>query len=102
MKFENHKYYNCEITLSDGSTYRVSANWIHNENLDQWQGWRCEAGVTRLYIDKDFNVHSAQCKNDQLGHVIDGFKLFDQPGVCRRQRCTGCTDDLILEKSKNE
>lgn len=101
MQFEDHQYYNCEITLDSGATHRISANWMHNNNLDNFQGWRCTAGQLRLSIDKDLNVWSGQCENDFLGHALTGFDVFDQPTVCRRSRCTGCTDDLLISKQAN-
>ena len=104
MKFENHLHYNCEIELDNGETYKVSANWLHNNNLDNWQGWECDAGYRRLDIDIDFNVHSALCYNEKLGNLFESWAVHDQPSICRRSRCTGCTDDLLIgkhEKSKD-
>lgn len=98
MQFENHPNYNCEIQTQSGQTYRVYANWIHNNQLDSWKGWNCQAGTTRLYIDKNLNVYSGECKNDHLGHGLDGFDLLDGT-VCKQDTCTGCTDDLIVRKS---
>jgi hypothetical protein len=98
LKFENHQYYNCEITLSTGEQYRVGANWIHNNQLDTWQGWSCNAGFQRLDIDKDFNVHSGQCQNDYLGNLKTGWDPLDRPTTCKQPRCTGCTDDLLITK----
>lgn len=99
MKFENHNNYNCEIETNLGRTYRVFANWLHNQQLDSWQGWQCEAGASRLHIDKNLEVWSGECKNDKLGHAIDGFELLDH-AVCKQLRCTGCTDDLAVTKRK--
>ena len=101
MKFEDHRYYNSEILLSNGDKYRVSANWLHNEKLDNWHGWNCAAGFTRLDIDKDFNVHSSQCKNDNLGNIFTEWQPFLQPSICKLNRCTGCTDDLLQYKKEN-
>ena len=42
--FEDHQYYNCKVMLDNGQEFRISANWMHNNNLDQWQGWACAAG----------------------------------------------------------
>jgi len=100
LKFENHQYYNCEITTNDNQTYKVNANWIHNQNLDNFQGWQCAAGQTRLNIDKDLNVWSGLCENQKLGHALDGFDVFDAPSICNKPRCTGCTDDLLTAKRK--
>lgn len=95
--FENHSNYNCQITLDNGDEYKVYANWIHNESLDFWQGWTCYAGSTRLSIDQDFNVWSGECRNDYLGSALHGFNLVDHT-VCKRNTCTGCTDDLLVKK----
>lgn len=97
--FENHKNYNCEITLDSGEQFKVYANWLHNNELDYWQGWNCQAGSRRLYIDKDLKVYSAVCQNDLLGSALDHFDLLDST-VCRQSRCNGCTDDLMLSKTQ--
>lgn len=104
MKFENHQYYNCEITLSTGEQYRVAANWMHNNHLDMWKGWSCDVGFRRFDIDKNFDVWSGQCRNDYLGNLKTEWAPLPGPTTCKRQRCTGCTDDLLIskhEKSKD-
>ena len=98
-KFENHENYNCQITLDNTEKFLISANWMHNEQLDNWKGWVCEAGATRLLIDKNFDVYSGECKNDYLGNALSEFQLLPST-TCLRDRCTGCTDDLIVAKHK--
>lgn len=100
MQFKNHEHYNCEIELDTGEKYRVAANWIHNSDLDHWQGWSCDAGYKRLSIDSDFNVHSAECHNQNLGNLFAGWSLNPTSQICQRNRCTGCTDDLLLAKHR--
>lgn len=97
MSFENHPNYNCEITTQSGKTYRMYANWLHNKNLDSWQGWHCDTGATRLCIDKNLQVWNGECAVLKLGDALDSFDLVDHT-VCTRARCTGCTDDLITRK----
>lgn len=99
-KFSNHKNYNCKVVTDQGNEYSVYANWIHNEKLDNFKDWNCNAGITRISIDKNLEVFSGECKNDYLGNAISGFDL-NQQTICKRERCTGCTDDLIVKKSKN-
>ena len=101
MKFENQKFYNCKVTTDSGE-YLVSANWLHNNNLDHWKGWSCDAGFKRLSIDEKFNVYSGECMNDYLGNLTESWECFNKPTVCQRDRCTGCTDDLLITKSKND
>lgn len=97
MKFSDHKYYNCRIYLDDQTEFLVEANWLHNNNLDHWQGWQCNAGTDRIYIDPLGDVYSAECKNDYLGHIDQDWDL-QQPTQCKQTTCTGCTDDLLVAK----
>jgi hypothetical protein len=99
-KFENHSNYNCEIVLDTDEKYLVYANWIHNNSLDHWQGWHCEAGHTRFYIDKNFDVWSGECQNDYLGNATAEWATKNN-SICKQATCTGCTDDLLTAKRKN-
>jgi len=97
-KLENHENYNCKVTTESGEEYLVYANWLHNNNLDNWKGWSCEAGATRISIDQKLNVYSGECKNDYLGSAIGEFTLLEHT-ICKQERCTGCTDDLMVAKN---
>lgn len=92
----NQENYNCRATTEDGSEYLLYANWLHNNGLDNWKGWECDAGTTRLLIDKELNVFSGECKNDYLG-TTDNFNLLNKT-ICKQETCTGCTDDLLVAK----
>ena len=74
--FENHPIYNCKITTDDGQEYLVYANWIHNEKLDNWQGWHCDAGHTRFYIDKNFDIKLLENLSNNL--LIYKFNIFSE------------------------
>jgi hypothetical protein len=99
-KFKNHPNYNCEITLDSGEQFKIYANWMHNEQQDNFQGWHCNAGLTRFYIDKNFNVWDGECKNTLLGNALGEWNT-NPDNICKRPTCTGCTDDLIVSKHKN-
>ena len=98
MTFQDHEFYNCNITLSTGEEFKVSANWIHNEILDFWENWQCDAGFNRIAIDTEDEVYSGVCSNDYLGNLKTGWNLLDSPTVCKHVRCNGCTDDLLAAK----
>ena len=98
---KDHDNYNCVVTTDTGIRRQVYANWIHNNQLDQWQGWRCDAGATRFYIDSNFDVWSGECKNDLLGNALTGWQTKNNT-VCHLETCTGCTDDLIVKKHQPE
>lgn len=95
-EFSDHENYNCRITLKSGDSYQINANWLRNEGLDRWRNWHCKAGVTRLLIADD-QVYSGECRNQHLG-TIDNWKLEETFTICNRESCTGCADDLMVEK----
>ena len=95
--WSNHPNYNCKIFLDDGKQYDVFANWLHNNHYDFWKGWHCEAGAKRLYIRDDLEVFGGLCLNDHLGSLEHDFDLLEI-ATCKRDRCTGCTDDLAVKK----
>lgn len=84
--------------MSNGEEYLLDGNWIHNNGLDNWQGWSCDAGQTRIVIDYDLTVYSGECENDKLGNLQSQWDILQTPTVCKRLTCTGCTDDLIVSK----
>ena len=101
LTYTNHPNYNCQIILDNGEAYNIYANWLHNQNLDKWQGWHCNAGVTRVYININGEVYDGECKNSRLGDLHTGWNLKDEDNsICHRTTCTGCTDDLIVTKEK--
>ena len=95
----NHENYNCRAITESGEEFLIYANWLHNNQLDSWRGWQCGAGATRLMIDKNFDIYSGECKNDYLGNALTDFQLLEHT-ICKQDRCTGCTDDLIVAKHK--
>lgn len=101
MTFKDHSNYNCTIELTSNETYNVAGNWLHNAELDNWLGWKCRAGSMRISIDED-KVYSGDCKNDYLGTLDTEWNLISEYTVCKRETCTGCTDDLIVEKWRND
>ena len=102
MQFEDHINYNCNIVTDAGTTANVYANWIHNNKLDCWSGWECDAGFNRIHIDEKLNVFGGECLNDAMGNINDGWDMLDAPTICKRDRCTGCTDDLIQFKKERK
>ena len=96
---QDHSNYNCVVTDQSGQQRRLYANWLHNNNMDHWQGWHCDAGHTRFYIDKNANIYSGECQHDLLGNLLQDWQPKTNT-VCQKLRCTGCTDDLLTKKYK--
>ena len=99
MKFENHHNHNCLIELDNGETYSVYAPWMHNQKIDNFKGWRCDAGVTRISIDQAGQVHCGECYDTDLGNLNTSWELLEESAaICKRDRCVGCPDDLMTKK----
>lgn len=92
--------YNAKVTFDDSTTALIYANRLHNEEVDNWHGWLCTAGVTSIYIYQD-DVYNGECCNDTLGKILDKtWQLIDNHTICQLERCTGCTTDLMQKKQK--
>lgn len=48
-------------------------------------------------IDGNLGVYSGECRHDYLGSALGDFNLVEET-ICRRDVCSGCTDDLMVEK----
>jgi hypothetical protein len=97
-KFYNHKNFNCKVTLDNKEEYNVYSSWLANEGLADFQGWKCNVGSERLFIDEKLEVYSGECKNDYLG-TVNTFELKEN-SICKVKLCK-CTDDLSVAKSKD-
>ena len=91
--------YNSKVTFDDGTTSLIYANRLHNEEVDYWQAWHCDAGVNYIYIYQN-EVYSGECVNDKLGVLDKDWELFDNYTICHLPRCSGCTTDLMQKKQK--
>lgn len=94
---KNDLNYNVKVVF-ENSEALVYATKLHNEKLDYWQGWECAAGVNGIYIYED-KVFGGECCNDQLG-TTDCWNLIENYTICKRERCSGCTTDLMQAKQR--
>jgi len=85
--------------LIDNNT-KIHANDIIKKNLNQFNGWKCAAGVESLMINWDGEVHRATCRvGGSLGNIYKGS--FAEPRewiICTRDFCT-CAADISLTKT---
>ena len=88
------KYYNCKITDDNGNEYYVFSNTLHNNNLHH-----CFVGVDTLLIDFDSKVYDGICQSNCLGDLnTETVILPSSPIICKMERCTSCTQDLMTKK----
>ena len=95
----NDPNYNSKITFDDDTTALIYASRLHNEQLDYWLGWQCDAGVNYIYIYNN-EVYGGECRNDRLGILDQDWELIDNYTICKLNRCIGCTTDLMQKKQK--
>lgn len=95
----NDRNYNSKVTFEDNTTALIYASRLHNENLNYWLGWHCDAGVNYIYI-YDNEVYSGECRNDKLGTLDQDWELIDNYTICKLDRCSGCTTNLLQKKQK--
>jgi hypothetical protein len=93
----NDNNYNIRVTFEDESELLIYANRLSNENLTNWKGWKCDAGVTGINIYKD-DIYNGECRNDYLGSFNSNWDLFEESTICKMEYCKGCTSDIIQHK----
>jgi MoaA/NifB/PqqE/SkfB family radical SAM enzyme len=86
------------IVVNDKKLYH--ANDVIKENLNQFKGWSCAAGIESLMINWDGEVHRATCRvGGSLGNVYtSSIKLPEEWVICTRKWCT-CAADIPLSKN---
>lgn len=79
----------------------MHANDVIKEKLNNFEGWKCNAGIESLMINWDGEVHRATCRvGGSLGNIYNGtFEHPTQAITCTRKWCT-CAADIPLTKVK--
>lgn len=93
----------CTVVLADGTEIDVESFEVWRNNLANFQGWTCSAGVDSIVVETDFQVWSGVCRNDNMGNLFDeNFSLLEKPTVCEKIQCTTCIADLINNKKMSK
>ena len=79
----------------------IHANDLIKTHRNQFEGWKCNAGLESLMINWDGDVHRATCRvGGSLGNIYQGdFEIPEQAIICTRKWCT-CAADIPLTKVK--
>ena len=87
-------------TLVD-KTELAHTNDIIKGHRNQFEGWKCRAGIESLMINWDGEVHRATCRvGGSLGNIYTGtFKQPTDEIDCTRKFCT-CAADVNITKWK--
>lgn len=83
----------------------ISTHWpeeLHGQNLNNWKGYWCSAGIRSLYIQHDGMVYRATCELEGVMGSIYNI-TFNSPKTwleCTRDVCA-CGSDMQTPKVKN-
>jgi MoaA/NifB/PqqE/SkfB family radical SAM enzyme len=79
----------------------IHANDVIKLHLNNFKGWKCNAGIESLMINWDGDVHRATCRvGGSIGNIYNStFKIPTDPIICTRNWCT-CAADIPLTKIK--
>ena len=79
--------------------HKLHANDIIKHKWNQFEGWKCNAGLESLMINWDGEVYRATCRvGDSLGNIYKGtFKQSQDAIICTRKWCT-CAADIPITK----
>jgi hypothetical protein len=89
-----------QIRLNDGikDYYLDQAERFNAFGFNKFQGWHCNAGYQSIVIREKEVRRAYSCKEQILGTLTDGFKLFDSPKLCVTQTCVSSADSKIPKR----
>ena len=69
-------------------------------NFNKFKGWECSSGYRSIIIrEPDGSIkRSYSCKDEPLGYIDKGFKLFDKPKICLTETCVSSADSKIPKR----
>ena len=105
--FKSNKFYRniMKDTVKPNAAYidgkKIDFHELKLFNREDFRGWTCKAGITRLYIKANGDIFRASCGNDpKIGNINFDTDVFDLvPTLCKTKVCP-CKDDLVIEKWK--
>lgn len=118
FKRPRHKYSNQDLTYyhdgtnipahmqvefrdSKGDLYFMDqAERFNAFNFNKFKGWECSSGYRGIIIrEPDGSIkRSYSCRDEPLGYIYSGFKLFDKPTKCITDSCVSSADSKIPKR----
>ncbi len=63
--------------------------------FNKFKNWTCNSGYQSVIIRSNEVKRSYSCRDQPLGTLTEGFKLFDSPRVCVTETCVSSADSKI-------
>lgn len=75
--------------------YIDQAERFNAYGFNKFKDWKCNAGYQGIVIRANEVKRSYSCKEQILGTLIDGFKIFDTPRICITDTCVSSADSKL-------
>jgi len=87
--------------IKDDNNYKVTpVHYFINDKTNNWNGWKCYAGVEQIVIDVNGYFWRGWCKEGgSLGHISTGIAENIEPIICNRNYCH-CNFDIMCTKER--
>jgi MoaA/NifB/PqqE/SkfB family radical SAM enzyme len=91
-----------KMVWSDGREQVSAAHRFISQKINNWNGWKCWAGVEQIIVDMDGRCWRGWCKvGDSFGHIDhENLKIPTDPVLCNKTMCH-CNFDIMSTKIKN-
>lgn len=88
--------YQIELEDSLGKKYNLDqAERFNAFGFNKFKGWRCNAGYQGIVIRGHEVKRSYSCKEEPIGTITDGFKIFTEPKICITDTCVSSADSKL-------
>lgn len=109
QKWKGQNLSQIELIDKDGIKYDFDqAERFNAFGFNRFSGWKCNAGYQGVVIRENQVKRSYSCKEEHLGTLEEGFKLFDEPRLCVTETCVSSADSklpkekIVFNKYKDE
>lgn len=92
-----------ELTDKDGKAWFMDqAERFNAFNFNCFKGWECSSGYRSIIIREPCGSikRSYSCRDEPIGNIETGFKLFNEPKICVSPSCVSSADSKIPKRKK--
>jgi len=102
QKIDNEELYQISLYDNEGKEYLFDqAERFNAFGFNKFKGWICDSGYQSCIIRQNEVKRSYSCKEESLGTLSEGFKLFDEPKICITPSCVSSADSKIPKRKIN-
>lgn len=89
-----------QVRLNDGTKdyFLDQAERFNAFGFNKFENWNCNSGYQSCVIIGDYVKRAYSCKEEPLGTLQGGFKLFKTPSKCVTSTCVSSADSKIPKK----